>query len=127
MGNVKNEVRFTVCGIEFNILTDESVEYTKELAAQIDERMSYYLNGNPFVNRNRASVLALLDFADRLYKAQEENAGLRSQVNEYLEDATKAKSERDYYKRELERYKTEAKFKGGQINLFAKASEENNE
>ncbi len=127
MENMKNEVRFTVCGIEYNILTDESVEYTKALAEQIDEKMSYYLNGNPFVNRNRAAVLALLDFVDQLYKAKEDCASVRSQLNEYLEDATKAKSERDYYKRELERYKTEAKFKGGQINLFAKASEDNNE
>ena len=127
MEKVKNEVRFTVCGIEYNILTDEGVDYTKMLAQQIDEKMSYYLNGNPFVNRNRASVLALLDFVDQLHKAQEEIETLHSQLNEYLEDATKAKSERDYYKRELERYKTETKFKGGQINLFAKAGEENNE
>ena len=47
--------------------------------------------------------------------------GLSGQIKEYLEDAAKAKSERDYYKRELERIKTEAKFKNDQINLFAKS------
>lgn len=124
---MKNKVSFSICGVEHHVITDESVEYTKMLAEKIDEKMASYLDGNPFVNRTRASVLTMLDFADMLQKAQDENAALRDQVNGYLEDATKAKSERDYYKRELERIKTEAKFKNDQINLFAKANGDNNE
>ena len=42
-----------------------------------------------------------------------------SEIKEYLDEANKAKNERDYYKRELERYKTEVSFKNDQINLFA--------
>jgi cell division protein ZapA len=66
-------------------------------------------------------VLVALDFANELSKTQESVESYRAQIKDYLEDAAKAKSERDYYKRELERYKTEAKFKNDQINLFAKA------
>ena len=62
---------------------------------------------------------------DELYKNRLELESLKNQVNDYLEDSAKAKAERDYYKRELERIKTEAKFKNDQINLFAKAN--NNE
>ena len=45
----------------------------------------------------------------------------------YLDDSAKAKSERDYYKRENERIKTEAKFKNDQINLFANSKNNDDE
>ena len=41
---------------------------------------------------------------------------MRVQIKEYLEDAAKAKGERDYYKRELERAKQ--KLESGQTDLF---------
>ena len=73
----------------------------------------------------QAAVLVALEKADAAYKGNQEVESLKVQVKEYLEESAKAKSERDYYKRELERIKTEAKFKNDQINLFAKAN--NNE
>ena len=79
------------------------------------------------LNSTQAAVLTALEYADKLNKAEEEVATLRGQMKDYLEDSAKAKSERDYYKRELERYKTEAKFKNDQINLFAGVKNENDE
>jgi DNA repair exonuclease SbcCD ATPase subunit len=70
-------------------------------------------------------VLVSLEMAAALSKTLKEVDALQAQMKEYLEDSAKAKNERDYYKRELERLKTEAKFKNDQINLFAKAN--NNE
>ena len=40
-------------------------------------------------------------------------------MKNYLEDAAKAQSERDFYKRELDRMKAEAKSRSNQINLFS--------
>ena len=59
-----------------------------------------------------------------LSKTLDEVDSLKDQMRGYLEDASKAKSDRDYYKRELERLKTESKFKDDQINLFAKANKD---
>lgn len=123
---MNNKVSFTVCGMNYHITTDESVEYTEALAAEIQEKMSAILQHGFLLNSTQAAVLTALDYADKLCKAENEVASLRGQMKDYLEDSAKAKSERDYYKRELERIKTEAKFKNDQINLFAKSNGENN-
>ena len=40
-------------------------------------------------------------------------------MKNYLEDTAKAQSERDFYKREIDRMKADAKAKSNQINLFS--------
>ena len=55
----------------------------------------------------QAAVLALLNLLISR-KAEQSSENLRSQVKDYLEDAAKAKSERDFYKREIERLKGSA-------------------
>ncbi len=122
---MNNRVKLEIRGVNYYINTDESPEYTEELAREIDERLAEILKGGSFISMTQAAVLVALEKADQVNKNKEELESLRVQVKEYLEDSAKAKSERDYYKRELERIKTEAKFKNDQINLFAKAN--NNE
>ena len=122
---MNNRVKLEIRGINYDINTDESPEYTEELAKEIDERLAQILKGGSFISMTQAAVLVALEKADAAYKGNQEIESLKIQVKEYLEESAKAKSERDYYKRELERIKTEAKFKNDQINLFAKAN--NNE
>ena len=82
--------------------------------------MASILKGNR-VSTTQAAILVALQYADDAAKNSGNADTLRSQLKAYLEDAAQAKSERDFYKRELERIKTEAKFKNDQINLFAKS------
>ncbi len=122
-----NKVKLTIRGSNYVINTDESVEYTEELGRRIDERMAEIMKGSFFITATQAAILVALEMADELTKSEKNVENFRSQIKDYLEDAAKAKTERDYYKRELERYKTEAKFKNDQINLFAGVKNENNE
>ncbi len=122
-----NKVKLTIRGSNYIINTDESVEYTEELGRRIDARMNEIMKGGFFITATQAAILVALEMADELYKSEKNVENFRSQIKDYLEDAAKAKSERDYYKRELERVKTEAKFKNDQINLFAGVKNDNNE
>lgn len=122
-----NKVKLTIRGSNYVINTDESVEYTEELGKRIDERMNEIMKGSFFITATQAAILVALEMADELTKSEKNVENFRSQIKDYLEDAAKAKTERDYYKRELERYKTEAKFKNDQINLFAGIKNDNNE
>lgn len=124
---MNNKVKLTICGVNYFINTDESTEYTENLGKRIDERMSQILKSGSLITMTQAAVLVALEMADELAKSESSVENFRSQIKDYLEDSAKAKSERDYYKRELERYKTEAKFKNDQINLFARTNGENNE
>lgn len=122
-----NKVKLTIRGSNYVINTDESVEYTEELGRRIDERMNEIMKGSFFITATQAAILVALEMADELTKSEKTVENFRSQIKDYLEDAAKAKTERDYYKRELERVKTEAKFKNDQINLFAGIKNDNNE
>lgn len=122
-----NKVKLTIRGSNYVINTDESVEYTEELGRRIDERMNEIMKGSFFITATQAAILVALEMADELTKSEKNVENFRSQIKDYLEDAAKAKTERDYYKRELERVKTEAKFKNDQINLFAGVKNEDNE
>ncbi len=119
---MNNRVKLTIRGASFYINTDESVEYTEALGRIIDERLAELLNNGLHVSMNQATVLVALEMADKFAKSEKEVNELKAQMKDYLEDSAKAKSERDYYKRELDRVRTEAKFKNDQINLFAKAN-----
>lgn len=71
------------------------------------------------MSTNQAAVLLAIDFADQAKKAELAADGYRAQIKDYLKDASDAQTERDFYKRELDRMRTEAKAKANQINLFA--------
>lgn len=119
----KIRVKLNIGGINYFITTDESAEYTAELGEKIDKRMAEIIHSNSLITGLQAAVLTSLELADELSKTSDNLQIAREQINTYLEDAAKAKAERDYYKRELERYKTEASFKNDQINLFAGAKQ----
>ncbi len=121
---MNNRVKLTIRGASFYISTDESVEYTEELGKKIDSRLAELLDSGLHISMSQAVVLVALEMADQLTKSEKEVESLRAQMKEYLEDSAKAKTERDFYKRELDRIRTEAKFKKDQINLFAKANDD---
>lgn len=115
----KNKVKVTIAGIDYALSTEESPEYTTVLATEIDERLKEIRAANPFISTNQAAVLIALQYANTSKKAEQSADNLRAQIKDYLEDASQAKSERDFYKREIDRMKAEQKAKSAQINLFA--------
>jgi cell division protein ZapA len=93
-----------IAGEEYRIISDESTEYMQELAKELDSKVSAILRGNR-VSVTQAAILVALQYADDAAKNSGNADSLRSQMKSYLEDAAQAKSERDFYKRELERIK----------------------
>lgn len=119
----KNKVRVNIAGVTYSLITDETAEYTNELAAEIDEKMKEMQGANPFMSTNQAAVLVAIEFADKAKKAEAAAEGYRDQIKDYLKDASEAQTERDFYKREIDRIRTEAKAKSAQINLFSQNEE----
>lgn len=119
----KNKVKVTIAGVDYALTTEETPEYTTMLAAEIDEKMKELRAVNPFISTNQAAVLIALDYANSAKKAEQSADNLRAQIKDYLEDASQSKSERDFYKREIDRLKTEQKAGAAQINLFSSEKE----
>lgn len=104
----KTTHKLKVAGEEYRIVSDESAEYMSELAHEIDLKMADILRGAR-VSTTQAAVLVALQYADEAKKSSGTTDTLRSQIKECLKDSAEAKSERDFYKRELERIKAISK------------------
>lgn len=96
--------KLNIAGEEYRIVSDESTEYMQDLAREVDAKMTTILRGSR-VSTTQAAILVALQYADDATKNSGNADTLRSQLKAYLEDAAQAKSERDFYKRELERIK----------------------
>ena len=96
--------KLKIAGEEYRIVSDESAEYMQTLAHELDVKMSAIMKGS-HISTTQAAVLVALQYADDATKNSGSADTLRAQLKEYLEDAAQAKSERDFYKRELERAK----------------------
>jgi cell division protein ZapA (FtsZ GTPase activity inhibitor) len=103
----KTTHRLKIAGEEYRIVSTESAQYMDELAHEIDIKMANMLKGNR-VSTTQAAVLVALQYADDARKNGGTSDALRTQIKECLEDSAKAKSERDFYKREYERLKAVA-------------------
>jgi len=119
----KNKVKVNIAGVDYALSTEESPEHTVLLAAEIDEKMKEIRSANPFISTNQAAVLIALEYANNAKKAEQSADNLRAQIKDYLEDASQSKSERDFYKREIDRLKTEQKANAAQINLFSQGTD----
>ncbi len=96
--------KLRIAGDEYKIVSAESEEYMQGLAKGLDARIHAVLKGNK-ISTTQAAILVALQYADDAAKNGTDSDSLRSQLKGYLEDAAQAKSERDFYKRELERLK----------------------
>ncbi len=97
---------------EYRIVSEESPEYMKELAREVDLKMAAVLK-NAKISTTQAAVLVALQYANEAKKHGGDSDNLRSEIKACLEDCAQAKSERDLYKRELERLKAQIEANGG--------------
>ena len=108
-----NKVKIEIAGSRYVIATPEEEEKVLALGREIDSQVRQLMDGNDRVSLNDALVLCCLNYASA-YKKSEESAGnMRTQLTDYLEDATLARIELDETKRENDRLKRRLEMLGG--------------
>ena len=95
-----NRVVVNICGQEYTFVAEESASYMQKVGAYVGDKMNEIL-GSAKVGRTDAAVLTAANIADELFKAQEANQQLRSQIKEYLDEAGRAQAEVSELKREV--------------------------
>ena len=95
-----NRVTMNTCGEEYTLVADESSAYMEKVGALVDQRMAELMEA-AHMGRSDAAVLAAVNIADELFKAQESAENLRRQLKTYLDEATQAKAEASELKRQL--------------------------
>lgn len=95
-----NRVTMNICGEDYTLIAEESPSYMERVGKLVDEKLSEVLNAGS-VSRTDAAILAAINLADELLKAQESGENLRRQVKTYLDEAAQAKNEVSELKRQL--------------------------
>ena len=95
-----NRVTMSICGEEYTLVAEESSAYMEKVGALVDKKMSELMSV-AHMGRGDAAVLAAVNIADELYKAQESAENLRRQLKTYLDEAAQAKAEISELKRQL--------------------------
>ncbi len=99
----KNKVRLTIGGLDYFITTDEDVAYMKNLGEDLNDKMMELMQNYTRLSQVQAAVLCALEYADKLGQMQKAAESLKSQIQVYMEDASKAKIEAEMARREAER------------------------
>ena len=95
-----NRVTMSICGEDYTLIAEESPSYMERVGKLVDAKLAEVL-GAGGVSRTDAAILAAINLADELLKAQESGENLRRQVKTYLDEAAQAKNEASELKRQL--------------------------
>ena len=97
---MNHRVTVTICGNDYTFVAEEDSSYVEKIGAYVDQKMSEVLETTKVGNTD-AAVLTAANITDELFKAQEIAENLRSQLKEYLDEASKCKNEISELKREI--------------------------
>lgn len=95
-----NRVTVNISGEEYTFVAEESAAYMHKVGAYVGEKLDEVL-ASAHVGRTDAAVLAAANIADELFKEREAAEGLRRQLKQYLDEASRAKAEASELRREL--------------------------
>lgn len=103
----KNRIKLNICGSECVITSDDSESYVRSIGDEVEKAMDDILNKNERVSITMAAIITALRFCDEAHKASGGADNLRSQIKDYLEDSSHARTEAEEARREIERMKRE--------------------
>lgn len=96
-----NRVTMSICGTEYILVAEEDAAYMEKIGNMVDAEMQKLMD-SAHMSRDAAAVLAAVNLADQLTKAQEGAENLRRQLKTYLDEASRAKNEAAELRRKLQ-------------------------
>lgn len=100
-----NKVKVVICGKEYSLHTEEEPTYVYALARKLEKNIAEIVGNNTNISVYSASVMIALSSLDNLNKANEAMDNLRVQIKDYVDEAGKARLERDSAVREVQTLK----------------------
>lgn len=102
-----NKVRLRIGGMDYYLTTDDDTTYMRDLGDEVDELLSSLMREHAKLSMTQAAVLCALQFADEKHKIYDSTAALRKEIQAYMEDASKAKTDAEVARREVDRLNKE--------------------
>lgn len=100
-----NKVKVTICGKDYSLMSEEKPSYYTSLAKNVENTINEMTSQSKSLTIQSAAVLAALSAFDDAQKANESIDNIRTQIKEYVNDACKARAERDEAQKEIDALK----------------------
>ena len=97
-----NKVRVNIAGTPYAIATTDSEKYIQTLAKKLDEDITKLLDDNENLSVTKAAVFCAMDYLDEYRKSTGSAENMRSQIQDYIADAARAKLAEDKVRAENE-------------------------
>lgn len=101
------KIRLLIAGEEYNLSTDDDLDYVAQLGSELDEKITALMHANSRISVTQAAIVTALEYADAAKKCEVTAENLRTQIQEYLEDAARARTDVEILRRESERLSKE--------------------
>lgn len=101
--NTKMEVKIN--NMEYVVVSNEPEEYVQRVALLVNKKISEVKNTNGQLSTAMLSVMAAMNLADEVLKANDSLNNLRTEITEYMEDARESGAELEEKKLEVETLK----------------------
>ncbi len=101
------KIKLKIANEVYNISTDDDLDYVAQLGAELDKKITELMQSNSRISVTQAAIVIALEYADAAKKCEGTAENLRCQIQEYLEDAARARTDVEISRREAERLSKE--------------------
>ena len=104
----KNKVTITINNRDYTLMSEDTEQHMQTVAEYIDKKIGeIVLASGGKLTMQDVSILAAINVADDYFKSEETADNLRSQIKQYIDDASSATFENNRLKAEVSRLKAE--------------------
>jgi cell division protein ZapA len=76
----KHAVKLMICDEEYTVRSELDPEYTKQVAAYVDQAIRRVLHAGPMVESHKAAILAALAITDELFESRKQQGELAARL-----------------------------------------------
>ena len=96
-----NRVKIKIYNKEYSLQTEETPEYTQALAKKLDLQLAQMLNSGSGMSLFDACIIISLSAMDDAQKANSNLDNLRTQIKDYVDEASNARNKCAEYEKEI--------------------------
>ncbi len=97
------KIKIKIANEEYSIMTDDNLEYVAQLGEELDKKLTAIISNSTRISVTQAAILTALEYADAAKKCEITAENLRNQIQEYLEESARSRTDVEIMKRENER------------------------
>lgn len=97
------KIKIKIANEEYSIMTDDNLEYVAQLGEELDKKLTAIISNSTRISVTQAAIVTALEYADAAKKCEITADNLRNQIQEYLEESARSRTDVEIMKRENER------------------------